>query len=192
MIDQLFEREPNMGGAKREQGIRAETGSVARTVRKFVVFRVADQAYGIPLDAVQEILAMAKLTRPAGLPPVLSGFLNLGGVAVPVVGLARLFGLAAREAGLYTPLLIVRCAVQRLALLVDSVMGITPIDTSSAVPVGANVCFNDCAEGLVTAAETNVILLSYERLLREQELRRISELTAIEQSRLASFEEERL
>ncbi len=179
-----------MGVTETERAVHSTTGEPLRAVRKVVVFRIADQAYGISLDAVLEILPMATLTRPPGLPSVLSGFLNLSGTAVPVVSLARLFALAASAPGMYTPLLLVRCAGQTLALLVDAVQGIASVDESATLPLQENFCFNDCAEGVVTVGETNVVLLSYERLVCEQEDRRISELTAIEQSRLASFREE--
>lgn len=177
----VVEGEPSQGGA---------TSTQLRSVRKVVIFFVADQAYGIPLDAVLEILPMATLSRPPGLPGVVAGFLNLEGVAIPVVCLARLFGLAEGERGLYTPLVIMRSGEQTLALLVDTVQEIITVDESATLRLRENFCFNACALGLATVGETNVVLLSCERLLSEQELRRINELTAIERSRLSSFQEE--
>ena len=178
-----------MGVAEVERGTGSELDARFRGIQKVVVFYLADQAYAIPLDAVLEILPMATLAQPPGLPAVLAGFLNLGGVAIPVVKLARLFGLADQAPGLYTPLLVVRFDGQTLALLVDAVEGIAPIDESTALALRENLCFNNCAESLATVGDTNVILLSYQRLFHEQEQRRISELVAIEQSRLASFQE---
>jgi purine-binding chemotaxis protein CheW len=190
LIVEACEPESDMGVAEMERAASIETGKPSQVVRKVVVFRVADQTYGISLDAVLEILPMAALTRPPGLPSVLCGFLNLGGTAVPVVNLAGLFDLAASAPGMYTPLLLLRCAGQTLALLADSVQGIASIDRSATLPLQENVCFNDCAEGLVTAGETNIVLLSCQRLLHEEERRRIGELTAIEQTRLAGFQED--
>jgi purine-binding chemotaxis protein CheW len=154
-----------------------------------VVFQVADQSYGLPLHVVREILPLAMLSQPPGLPPVLAGFLNLGGVAVPVVRLARLFGLAEQPPGLYTPLIHVHCDDAPLALLVDAVHGITPINESAIVPLHQDLCFNNCAVGLTAVGQLNLILLSAERLLCEEERRRVRELAAIEQARLGGFVE---
>jgi purine-binding chemotaxis protein CheW len=153
-----------------------------------VAFQVADQAYGLPVHFVREILPMAWLSRPPGLPPVLAGFLNLRGTAVPVVRLAYLLGLTDRPPGLYTPLIHVRCLGTSMALLVDAVIGILRVDESVVVPLQQNSSFNNCAVGLATSGGTNVVLLSEERLLSEEERIRLGELAAIEQARLSKLE----
>lgn len=179
-----------MGVVEIERASRSETDHRSQSVRKVLIFHLANQAYAIPVDAVLEILPMAWLAQPPGLPPVLAGFLNLEGVVVPVVRLTRLFGLTDRTSELYTPLLIVRSGGQTLALLVDAVKEVVAIDESATVPLRENFCFNDSAESLAVVGGANIVLLSCQRLLREQEQRRVSELAAIEQSRLDSFQEE--
>lgn len=159
--------------------------------RRAVVFQLASQTYALPIAAVSEIVPLAALSQPPGMPPVLAGFLNLGGVAAPVVRLARLLNVPEQPAGLYTPLIILRSAGSPLALLVDAVMAIETIDEHAIVPVSESCCFNDCAEGLVTLGKSRVVLLSEHRLLHRQEERRIAELAAIEQARLAELQEAR-
>lgn len=178
-----------MGVAEIEREVSGVASKPLQAARKVLRFHLAGQAYAVPLHFVREILPMALLSQPPGLPPVLAGFLNLSGMAVPVVKLARLLELDEQAPGLYSPLLIVRSAGLPLALLVDSVDGIASIDELAIVSLGGNLCFNDCADGLVTIAGTNVVLLSEERLLREQEKRRFSELAEIEQARLANLQE---
>jgi purine-binding chemotaxis protein CheW len=155
------------------------------TIHKVLIFGLGDQDYGIELEAVSEILPMPTLSRPPGVPPILAGFLDLGGVAVAALRLGILFGYSPREPELYTPLILLRSPGPPLALLVDAVKGIASIDTLSVVPFFEN----DCADGLVTVADRSVIVLSSHRLLREQEQRRISELAAVEQARLDVFRE---
>ena len=153
--------------------------------RKVLIFQLDTQDYGISLDLVLEILPMALLSRPPGLPRVLAGFLDLGGAAVPVLRLAELFGVPERATGLYSPLVVMRLGEQTAALLVEAVEGIATVDETTITPFFEN----DCATGLVTIGKANVILLSSEQLLRCQEERCLRELTAIEQSRLAGFQE---
>ena len=157
-----------MGVAELERTVHDEAATPCYTARKIVVFQLAGQAYGIRVDAVWEILPMPQLSQPPGLPHVLAGFLNLGGLAIPVIRLARLFGLDELAPSLYTPLLLVRCAEQPVAILVDAIQEIISVDESSIVPLPDNLCFNNCAEGLATASGTNVVLLSDRRLLHEQ------------------------
>lgn len=155
------------------------------SARKVLVFQLAGQAYGLPLEAVREILPLSLLSQPPCLPPVLAGFLNLGGVAMPVLRLARLFRLAEESPRFYTPLLILRCEDLPLAVLVDAVQDVVCLDESQVTPFHEN----DCAEGLATVGTTNLVLLSDQRLLREQEQRRFRELAALEQSRLDDLQE---
>jgi len=177
--------ESSMGVAELERLVHDDTATRCHTARKLVVFRVAGQAYGIRVDAVREILPMPRLSQPLGQPLVLAGFLNLGGRAIPVVKLARLFGLDESQPGLYTPLLLMNWGDQPVAILVEDIHGIVSVDELSIVPLPEHLCFNNCAEGLAFVDGTNVVLLSDQRLLHAQERRRIDELTAIEQTRIA-------
>lgn len=155
--------------------------------RLVLVFQLAGQSYALPISAVSEIVPLAQLSQPPALPPVLAGFLNLGGVATPVVRLARLLGVTEQPVELYTPLIILRNTGSPLALLVDRVLGIDSLGACDVAPIGEAYCFNDCAEGLLTLNGSRVVLLSEHRLLRRQEEQRLAELAAIEQTRLAEL-----
>ncbi|HEY5313668.1 MAG TPA: chemotaxis protein CheW [Pirellulales bacterium] len=163
-------------------------GESPRAGRKVLLFQLSGQAYGLPVDRVREILPMPLLERAPGLPPVLAGFVNLGGTAIPVVNLARLFAVAEQAPGRYTPLVILHYGDRALGLLVDSVCGVVRVPDEAIVPFSDNLCLNSCAEGLAAVGETSFVLLADDRLLREQEHRRIEELAAIEQSRLDALQ----
>lgn len=172
--------EPAQGGIGRE--------SRPRALRTALVFRLSGQAYGIPLRRVKEILPMPLLAQAPGQPGILAGFLNLRGSAVPVVKLARLFGLAELPIGRYTPLIVLRLGASALAMIVDSVDGVVRFGEEMIVPISDNVCVNNCAQALVNLGERSFVLLADDRLLRQQELCCIEELTAIEQARLHELE----
>ena len=95
--------------------------------RRLMVFHLAGQAYALPLRELQEVVPMAELFRPPGLPSVLAGFLNLAGTAIPVLRLDRLFELPEPVLGLYTPLLLLRHPDYQVALLVDKVSEILAV-----------------------------------------------------------------
>jgi purine-binding chemotaxis protein CheW len=165
---------------------------VARPVtdknRPLVVLHIGSQAYALPLAELDELVPMAQLSRPPGLPGVLDGFLNLGGTAVPVLRLDRLFGLPELTPGLYAPLLILRHPDYRMALLVEKVSRISSVPATAVLPVPQGESFNDCVEGVLTLDGHFILLLSSERLLLEKEHQCLAELRDLEQARLRELD----
>jgi purine-binding chemotaxis protein CheW len=166
----------------------AKPGPRPALARAVVVFHIAGQAYGLPLADLREVVPMAELSRPPGLPLLLAGLLNLGGTAVPVLRLDRLFGLPEITPGLYTPLLLLRGGDPPLALLVERVSRIASLPPEAVLPVPAHQAFNDCAEGVTTLDGHVVVLLSAERLLLEKEQQCLAELQDQEEARLRELE----
>ncbi|OGG54320.1 MAG: hypothetical protein A3F84_14840 [Candidatus Handelsmanbacteria bacterium RIFCSPLOWO2_12_FULL_64_10] len=161
--------------------------SPAQTQRTLMVFTLAGQSCAIPLKSVREVVPMAQLARPPGLPALLEGFLNLRGEAVPVVRLRRLFGLPEASPGLYTPMVVLKGREGPLALLVDEVSGVLSASEEAGLPVQEGHAFNDCVEAEVVLDGRAVHLLSTDRLLLEQERRRIAELQVVAQRRLSDL-----
>jgi purine-binding chemotaxis protein CheW len=169
--------------------VRESPGQPAlKRPRSLLVFFLAGQAYGLPLRDVQEVLPMAQLTRPHDLPAALAGFLNLGGAAVPVLRLGRLFGLTERPPGLYTPLIVLRSPDTRLVLMADQVSGIVAVSDEEVITVPEDHSFNDCVVGMATIEGRVVLLLSPERLLLDKEQQCLAELQDREQARLREME----
>jgi purine-binding chemotaxis protein CheW len=156
----------------------------------FLAFRLPGVACALPLDRLREVVPMALLSRPPGMPSLLEGLLNLGGAAVAVVRLDRLLGLPELSVGLYTPLLVLRHAEDRVALLVESVVGLITVRPEDVRPTpGASL--EDCVEGEVDVGGLTVHLLDPDRLLLEKERQCLAEFAAAEQGRLRRLEEAR-
>lgn len=155
--------------------------------RNLLIFQVAGELCAFPVEAVREILPMAALARSPGQLPILEGFLNLRGAAVPVLRLDRLFGYPAREPGLYTPLVLLGGRAP-LALLVDGVLAMEAVASESIMPVPANGSFNNCLEAEFVLDGRTVHVLSPERILLEQERRRIAEFQAAAERRLQQLD----
>src|SRR2546430_1402290 len=90
-----------------------------RGQRQLLEIELAGQRYGIPLEQVQEVVAMAALAMPPDLPAVVAGLLNLEGTLYPVLRLDRLMRAPERPASLYTPIVVLRGLEGRLALLAE-------------------------------------------------------------------------
>jgi purine-binding chemotaxis protein CheW len=163
--------------------------SAQQRQRSLLLFHLGGQAYGLPLREVEEILPLATLSCPPNLPSILAGFLNLGGTAVPVLRLDRLFELPAVSPARYTPLVLLRNADYRLALLVDEVSRILTVAENALVPIGAQQSFNDCVEAVATVDDHVVLLLSAQRILLEKEQQCLAEFQDREQARLRALED---
>ena len=159
-----------------------------RSQRTLLMFHLAGQADGIPRQNVQDVVPMARLSRPPSLPAVLTGFLNLAGTAIPVLRLDRLFATAELPAGLYTPLIVLRHPDSQLALLVERVSRIITVTADKLLPLPDNHSFNDCVEGMATVDDHVMLLLSPERLLLEKEQQCLAEFQDREQTRLRELE----
>ena len=61
---------------------------------QFVVFRLMNEEYGVPIDSVQEIVRVPEeLTKVPKTPTFIEGVINLRGIVLPVVDQRRRFGL---------------------------------------------------------------------------------------------------
>jgi purine-binding chemotaxis protein CheW len=96
----------------------AETGEV----RTFLVFRLGDDEFGVPIAMVDEVAQVpAHITRVPRTPDFLEGVVNLRGEVLPVVDQRRRFGMPPLDDGSRRRLVVVRTAQHRAGLIVDSV-----------------------------------------------------------------------
>ena len=70
----------------------------AMAEEQFVIFRLGDQEYGLPIAAVDEIARPPEqIARLPKAPAFVDGVMNLRGVVVPIVDLRRRFDIASKE-----------------------------------------------------------------------------------------------
>ncbi len=92
---------------------------------KFVIFRLAEQVYAIPMQRVLETDRMPRVTFVPGLPSSLRGITNLRGDILPIVDLRQLFGLGETELTAGHRLLIVKSNDNsQVGLIVDALGGL--------------------------------------------------------------------
>lgn len=154
---------------------------------RLLVFEVACQWYALALADVDQVLPMARLACPPGGPSFLAGLLDLHGEIVPVVKLSRLFQLADHPPGLYTPLIVLRGHRCAIALQAERIDGIASVQRQQVLAIDRHPSLNDCATGLVHLSQP-AILLAAEKILLDQELKRLAEIRDREQQRLSEVE----
>lgn len=152
--------------------------------QRVAILGIAEKSCAIRLGAIREIVHMARLHCPPGMPGILAGFLNLSGTAVPVVRLDRLFNLREIQVSIFTQLVIVETLGGPLALMAERVTDIVALNASNQLPLTAPDTFNGCVESLFEFGNKTIQLLSIDRILLEKERQCLSDFQTREQERL--------
>jgi len=157
--------------------------------QNLLVFHSSGVNCAFPLEAVREIVPMASLSSPPGLPSGLEGFLDLRGTAIPIVRLDRLFDLPEQHPGLYTPMIILRGVLGPIGIVVDSVRGIAPMPSARLIDIPENRTLQGCGTASVELDGELIHLLSPDALLSATEDRLVADYGAMWQARLLHLPE---
>jgi purine-binding chemotaxis protein CheW len=162
-------------------------GNPKERTQNLLIFHSSGLNFAFPLEAVREIVPMAWLSSPPGLPSGLAGFLDLRGTAIPIVRLDRLFDLPEQPPGLYTPILVLRGVLGPIGILVNSVRGIVPASSAQLLDLPEDRTFQGCATAAIQLDGDLIHVLSPAALLQADEDRLLADYTAISQARMLNF-----
>jgi purine-binding chemotaxis protein CheW len=116
-----------------ETELRSEANAMAE--EQFIIFRLRDQDYGIPIAAVSEIARRPDhFTRLPKAPAFVDGVMNLRGSIVPIVDLRRRFDLSTTEHAGSQRILMVAIGRVIAGFLVDSVSEIMKVQIDAIQP----------------------------------------------------------
>jgi len=138
-------------------------------MRKFTIFKIGDELFGIGIERVVEILKVQKIFAIPGLPEFLSGVLNVRGNVVPVMDLRQRFSM--KPSGKKERIIMVRCGKEKIGFLVDDVKEILPlseeeITTPPSIFKGLRT---EYLTGLGKRGERIIVLLNIDNLLTSEE-----------------------
>jgi len=157
-----------------DTGMAHEVARADDDEEQFVVFRLMDEEYGVPIDAVQEIVRVPdELTRVPKTPDFVEGVLNLRGVVLPVLDQRRRFGLAGAERNDRQRIVVFTVRGVRTGFIVDSVSEVMRIPARF---IGATPDLSDEQRRLIRrvanleAKKRMILLLEVSQLLDLQEL----------------------
>jgi purine-binding chemotaxis protein CheW len=115
-----------------EAGTMAADGD-ADGAEQFVVFRLGDEHYGLPVAAVDEVARRPdKLTRVPRAPAYLKGVMNLRGAVLPVIDTRHRFGTAGAAEGRGGRVVVLTIEGLRAGFAVDAVtevLSVAPADS---------------------------------------------------------------
>lgn len=166
-----------------EAGEILDQGGKAMAERegKYLTFNLADEAYGIGILKVKEIIGMLPVTSVPQTPDFVKGVINLRGKVIPVVDLRARFGMAEMEYNERTCIIVVEIDGQTgtilMGIVVDSVSEVLNIkgeDIESAPAFGARLDTNYIF-GMAKMEGGVKILLDIDRVLNADEIASLAE-----------------
>jgi purine-binding chemotaxis protein CheW len=143
---------------------------------KHLIFRLADEEYGLDILKVKEIIGMMGITSVPQTPDYVKGVINLRGKVIPVIDLRLKFGLPSKEYDERTCIVVMdvrrRDASVQMGIVVDSVSEVQNISSESIEPTPSFGTALDTRfiRGIAKAESSVNILLDIDRILTGEEL----------------------
>lgn len=100
----------------------------------FILFEIANTAYGLPAAQVQQIEMIEQITRVPNAPPFVDGVVYLRGQVIPVVNLRMRFGFERIAYDMRSRLVVVNHQGRVVGLAVDSAREFFTFDTENILP----------------------------------------------------------
>lgn len=133
----------------------------------YVIFITAGQLFGLPIEYVQDVFALANITRVPLAGPEIAGVLNLRGRIVTVIDLANRLQLDAPR-DTTTPMIIgIERGAESFGILVDRVGEVLSLADADREPTPINLdrTLDATASGVFRLDEKILVALDADRML---------------------------
>lgn len=164
------------------RSVNHETGQDAEENDQYLTFRLQGELYAFGILNVKEILEYGHVTKVPMMPDFIQGVINLRGEVVPVINLARRFGMETQAITKRTCVIIVEVEnegqKQDLGVMVDivsEVLDIPASDMRTTPGFGAKIR-TDFIRSMGKLGDDFVIILDEDRVLSIHELAMVSEM----------------
>lgn len=101
---------------------------------QMVVFRLAQELFGLDIATVREIVTWQPITRIPQAPEFVEGIINLRGRLIPVVDLRKWLGVDAEATASETRIMVVEQETRSVGLIVDAVTEVRRVPTDRIEP----------------------------------------------------------
>jgi purine-binding chemotaxis protein CheW len=137
-------------------------------LNQYVSFRVEQQLFGVPVNAVQEVLNPQAIARTPKARSEIAGLLNLRGQIVTAVNLRKRLGLPALDSEKESMNVVVRQGAESFSLLVDEVGDVINVsgETLEPVPHTLDPQWKAVTHGVFRLEEQLFIILNTAAVLR--------------------------
>ncbi len=147
---------------------------------QFVNFRLRDEEYGVDIGSVREITRVADISHIPESPSFIEGVTNLRGQIIPVVDLAKQFGLAPQEKLPESARIVVtEVKGQTVGMIVDEVPEVIKISEENIEPTPELIqtgIRKDYIKGVGKLENRLIVLLDLEKVLAPHELEEVAKV----------------
>lgn len=142
------------------------------TQREFLTFTLGPEEYGLEILKVQEIRSYDTVTTIPNAPAFLKGVINLHGVIVPIIDMRMRFKLSEIKYNEFTVVIILNIAARVMGIVVDGVSDVISLAEAEIKPAPefGSIFSAEYILGLGTVEQRMLILVDIERLMTQQEL----------------------
>lgn len=135
---------------------------------QLVVFEVGNEAFGIDISSVQEIIRLQQITDVPKAPMHVKGVINLRGKVIPIIDLRDKFSLAQTEETKSSRIVVVDVLGSTVGMIVDAVSEVLRIGTNQIEPPSSIIeSYEKYLKGIGRLDERLILLLDLERLIPE-------------------------
>ena len=147
-------------------------------IQQLVKFHIADEAFGIGIKDIFQIIRPQEVFKVPNTPPYIEGLINLRGKVMTVVNLRKRFNLPEKENDNDTKILIIRMDDYLLGFTVDNVSEIVRVQDEEIVETPPALTSFDrrFLTGVAKAGEKLILLLDLEKILTPDEESQVKEL----------------
>ena len=146
--------------------------------RQLVVFDLNEEAYGVDISQVREIIRIQEITRVPRAPEFIEGVINLRGKVIPVVDLRSRFSMPGTERTDEHRIVVVDVSDQDIGMVVDAVTEVSRISSSLIEPPSNVITTNDSEylTGIVKTDEKLIILLDIAKVIRDTDVEALEDV----------------
>jgi purine-binding chemotaxis protein CheW len=149
-------------------------------VNQLVNFRLRDEEFAVDIGSVREITKVTDISKIPEAPFFIQGVTNLRGQVIPVIDLAKQFGLSSQEKLPETARIMVTEIMDKtVGILVDEVPEVLKIPEESIEPTPELIeseIRKDYIKGVGKLENRLIILLDMEKVLATHEMERLAEV----------------
>jgi len=145
---------------------------------QFVVFRLGNEEYGVPITQVKEINRLTTATKVPKSPVFIEGIINLRGQIIPIIDMKKRFDLVYNEYTADARVIVIQIGQQTFGIEVDAVSEVLRINTGNIEKAPSIVSGIDARyiTGVAKVGERLLIILDLDKLLSEEEKMELADM----------------
>lgn len=158
-------------------------------IQQLVKFNIDDEAFGIDIKQIFQILKPQEVFKVPNTPPFIEGLINLRGKVMTVFNLRKRFNLPEKENDDNTKILIIRMEDYLLGFTVDSVSEIVRVQEEEIVETPPTITDFDkrFLSGVAKVGEKLILLLDLQKILTPDEEEQVKEIVEEHETQLTGL-----